>query len=201
MREFMPDSDSLTTLARWLAGEFSNQQQAFDQPTWFVHLKLWHRPVPHRLDGHVAIFAEQANALYPDQAYRQRLLSLRESEGRLWIQYYGFKNPGQFRGAGLQPEQLQILTVDELEYLSGCVLDIEVQSDRFIGTMRPGDRCRFQYDGKVGQVILGFEVQENQFWSGDRGVDPETEKPIWGALMGKYEFTKTADFSDELPMI
>ncbi len=196
----MSDSQPLITLAQWLAGEFSNQQQAFDRPAWFVNLKLWHRPIPHRIEGHLAIFAEQANALYPDQAYRQRVLSLRETEGQLWVQYYGFKNPGQFQGAGLHPERLQSVTVDDLEHLPGCVLDVERQPDRFIGTMRPGDRCRFQYDGKVGQVILGFEVQDNQFLSGDRGVDPETEKPIWGALMGKYELVKITDFSSDLKL-
>lgn len=196
----MPDAQTLVTLAQWLAGEFSNQPQAFDQPTWFVNLKLWHRPVPHRIDGHLAIFAEQANALYPDQAYRQRLLSLRETGDQLWVQYYGFKNPGQFQGSGLYPEKLQSLTLDDLEHLSGCVLDVETHPGRFIGAMRPGDRCRFQYDGKVGQVILGFEVRAHQFLSGDRGVDPDTEKPIWGALMGQYEFTKTADFSGELKL-
>lgn len=36
----------LTTLASYLAGEFSNQAQAIEQPAWYVSLRLWIRPVP-----------------------------------------------------------------------------------------------------------------------------------------------------------
>jgi len=51
---------NLTTLAQWLAGEFENQTQALEQPTWFVNLHLWHRPLPFTIEGNLALFAEQA---------------------------------------------------------------------------------------------------------------------------------------------
>jgi hypothetical protein len=41
----MTHSQTLITLAQWLAGEFENRSQALDQPAWFVHLRLWHRHV------------------------------------------------------------------------------------------------------------------------------------------------------------
>lgn len=45
----MTHSQTLITLAQWLAGEFENRSQALDQPAWFVHLRLWHRPLPHTI--------------------------------------------------------------------------------------------------------------------------------------------------------
>jgi hypothetical protein len=208
LADFMTNVESLNLLAQWLSGEFSNQEQAFNEPAWFVKLRLWHRPVPIRLNSCLAIFAEQANAMYPDQSYRQRVFVLQDKEGILQAQYFGFKQPERFRGAGMKPELLSALALDDLMLLPGCLLRITRNDDassgmntqRFVGRMLAGDRCRFHYDGKVGQVILGFDVQENRFWSYDKGVNPDTEQPIWGALMGPYAFVKTEDFSSSLPL-
>lgn len=192
--------DQLTTLAQWLAGEFINQAQASEQPAWFVSLRLWHRPLPQRLRGNLAIFAEQANVLKLEQAYRQRVLMLQETDGKLVGQYFAFKEPGKFKGAGQTPERLIGLSEADLTFLPGCVLDISEQNSRFKGEMRPGDRCRFAFDGKVGQVVLGFESGAQAFLSYDYGVDPETEKPIWGALMGPYQFSKVCSYAQDLPL-
>ncbi len=188
------------TLAQWLAGEFINKAQALEQPSWFVHLRLWHRPLPQRLQGNLAIFAEQANVLKLEQAYRQRVLMLQDTEAGLQGQYFAFKQPDQFKGAGQAPEKLASLTEDDLIHLPGCVVDIAEEGGRFQAQMRPGDRCRFEANGKVGQVVLGFESQATQFLSYDRGVDPTTEKPIWGALMGPYRFSKQQSHAGDLPL-
>ena len=52
-------TDSGLKLAQWLAGEFENKNQAMSEPTWFVNLKLWNRPLPFLIDGNYALFAEQ----------------------------------------------------------------------------------------------------------------------------------------------
>ncbi|MGB3612345.1 MAG: chromophore lyase CpcT/CpeT [Elainellaceae cyanobacterium] len=189
-----------TTLAQWLVGEFTNNAQAAEQPAWFVHLRLWHRPLPQRLQGNLALFAEQANVLKIEQAYRQRILMLQDKGNGLQGQYFAFKQPGQFQGAGQAPEKLALLQESDLIPLPGCVVEISQSDRRFHAQMRPGDRCRFEANGKVGQVVLGFEAEESQFLSYDRGVDPETEKPIWGALMGPYQFSKQQDYSGDLPL-
>ncbi|MEO0407227.1 MAG: CpcT/CpeT family chromophore lyase [Cyanobacteria bacterium P01_A01_bin.135] len=131
---------------------------------------------------------------------RQRVLMLEETDGQLVGQYFAFKQPGQFKGAGQRPEMLAAVTEDDLTFLPGCVLDISYDQGRFKAQMRPGDRCRFEFDGKVGQVVLGFEVAEQEFLSYDRGVNPETEKPIWGALMGPYQFSKERSYAQSLPL-
>jgi hypothetical protein len=199
-------SQNLIALAQLMAGEFDNKPQAMEQPAWFVHLRLWYRPLPMRIEGNLALFAEQANALMRDplrasgraRPYRQRVAVLSESLGSLQVQYLAFKQPENFLGAGANPHLLEALSLDDLETLPGCVLRIIEQADKFKAEPKLGAKCYFQYDGATRQVVLGFEVSPGKFWSYDRGVDPETGKGLWGALMGAYEFQKCKDFANEL---
>ena len=194
-------SKTLTALAQALAGEFENSTQASEQPAWFVSLRLWHRPLPQRIQGQLALFAEQANALYLDQPYRQRVMVLKAIEGeQLQVQYLALKQPEQFRGAGANPALLAHLSLADLEPLPGCVLTVTQQETSSKAQPPPEAKCFFEYDGKTRQVILGFEVGKEYFHSYDRGVDPETGKGLWGALMGPYEFKKCRDFASELPL-
>ena len=193
----------LTSLAHWLAGEFDNYPQAYDQPVWFVSLRLWHRPLPIRIDGHLAIFCEQANSLYLDAPYRQRLLILKP-EPQPQAEYKAFRQPERFKGAGANPSLLDSLTLSDLEDLPGCRLTITESitppDSRFKAEPPPDTKCYFQYNGERRQVILGFEATANQFWSHDRGVDPISGNPLWGALMGAYEFQKRQTFAAEFPV-
>jgi hypothetical protein len=192
---------SVLTLAQWLAGMFENQAQSHEQPAWFVNLRLWHRPLPFRIHGNLALFAEQANALYIDRPYRQRVIVLQET-GQLQqfqAQYLAFKQPDRFRGAGANVDRLTTLTLDDLELLPGCVLTVTQQNGSFQAQPEPDARCYFQYDGQRRQVVLGFEVGEGWFRSFDRGVDPDTGQSLWGAIIGAYVFNKCQDFAAELP--
>ncbi|WP_416675184.1 chromophore lyase CpcT/CpeT [Egbenema bharatensis] len=192
--------ETLNQLVSWLAGEFENQAQALDQPAWFVHLRLWHRPLPFLIDGYPALFAEQANALYLDKPYRQRVVTFRPTDppDRLQAQYYACKQPDRWQGAGANPDRLQSLTLEDLELLPGCRLTVMRQDDWFKADPVPDTQCCFQYQGETRQVILGFEVSADTFLSYDRGVDPKTEQALWGAIMGAYRFQKRQNFGVEL---
>ncbi|GAB4148017.1 MAG: chromophore lyase CpcT/CpeT [Cyanobacteria bacterium J069] len=193
----MADSLDLPRLAQWLAGEFDNRAQSLDQPTWFVHLRLWHRPLPLRINGCLALFAEQANALYLQNPYRQRVLVLQTGEKTPTVQYLAFRQPDRFRGAGAQPELLANLVPEDLEDLPGCYLRLRAQGERVFAEPEDGACCCFQYNGETRQVVLGFEAGPTTFCSYDKGVDPQTGQALWGALMGPYEFTKRVDFAVE----
>ncbi|MBF2086474.1 chromophore lyase CpcT/CpeT [Thermoleptolyngbya sp. C42_A2020_037] len=202
----MPPVLDLLILAQWLAGEFDNRAQSLDQPAWFVHLRLWHRPLPIRINGCLALFAEQANALYLQNPYRQRVLVLQENsdgntnhvgdeaDGNPIVQYWAFRQPDRFRGAGARPDLLSNLTLDDLQLLPGCRLRLRTDKDGVAAEPKEGDRCCFQYNGETRQVVLGFEVSPGRFRSYDKGVDPDTGQALWGALMGPYEFIKQVDY-------
>ena len=196
----------VTTLAQYLAGEFENQEQAMTDPVWFVHLRLWHRPVPLFQADSLTLFAEQANVLTLDRPYRQRLMRLMANPAQpsaIQVQYYSFHRPEQFVGAGRDPQRLQDICLDQIEILSGCRLDVTLtntleQSLRFRAESSPARRCCFRYQGQLRYVSLGFEVSSQEFLSYDKGIDPDTGQALWGAMMGAYRYLKQQDFSDEL---
>lgn len=192
----MSFSPSLT-LANYLAGEFDNREQALNDPAWYVHLRMWQRPIPRLWEDSIALFAEQANVLQIEQPYRQRILRLVQSnnpEDSLTIQYYMPKNPDSLRGAGRNFNLLEQLKPQQLDLLPGCVLNVKQittpKGDQFIATPPSETRCCFDYRGNTIQVSLGFEATENEFKSYDKGIDPETGKATWGAIIGPYCYTK-----------
>lgn len=192
----------LITLGKYLTGEFDNKEQALAEPIWFVHLRLWQRPVDLFTDDSITLFAEQANIVNLDRPYRQRILRLMpnpDSATGLYVQYYMPKNPSALIGAGRHPEILKTLTPEQLELLPGCILSVAQQtvapsSYKFIASPVPDTRCTFTYLGNTVQVSLGFEVTEGQLQTYDKGIDQETGKATWGAITGPYRYTKREQY-------
>jgi CpeT/CpcT family (DUF1001) len=199
-------SSELITLGRYLAGEFDNRAQALAEPAWYVHLRLWQRPTPLFAEDSIALFVEQANTVYPDQPYRQRLLRLRQgttSPPSLQVDYYKFKDLAAVRGASQNPMLLQQLRPEQVEFLPGCTLEIETKQTvpnqylfRTLGV--PGQYCCFTYQDKTYQVSLGFEATSEELRVYDKGIDPKTGSAIWGAMLGPFKFRQRQDFSAEL---
>ena len=204
----MTFSPELIALARYMAGEFDNQQQAIAESAWYVHLRLWLRPVPLFTADSFTLFAEQANILNLDKPYRPRILRLSPSKtapDSLQVQFYMISNPDAIRGAGRNPQQLRQLTTEQIEFLPGCALSVKQRqvapnSYEFSAFSATGTPCSFSYQGNTYQISLGFEVTAEEFRSYDKGIDPTTGKATWGALLGPYRFTKRQDFADELPI-
>lgn len=204
----MKFSQELITLAQYLAGEFDNSVQAIADPAWYVHLRLWQRPVPVALfpEPSITLFAEQANILYLDQPYRPRIIQLRQlsdNPASLQVQYYLPKDIASIRGAGSNPDILRQLTPTHLEFLPGCTLEVSYQKHgkndaHYQASLAPGAVCGFTYQSQYYQVYLGFEVNAQEFLSFDKGIDPKTGKGIWGAMLGPYKFVKRSDWSSEL---
>lgn len=183
---------SLSQLADDLSGTWENREQALDQPAWYVHLRLWHQPLPFLIEGCFALFAEQAPKVNLNQPYRQRVMVLHSTASpQEWqVEYRQFKDPGRFQGAGSNPTQLDVLSPSDLIPLPGCWLNVTQQEQTFIAKPPPDAICTFEYEGKKRQVVLGFEVSSDRFKSYDRGVDPETGQSLWGAMLGPYIFQK-----------
>lgn len=199
-------SPELITLAHYMAGEFDNQQQAIAEPAWYVHLRLWQRPVPLFTEDSLTLFAEQANIVNLEKPYRPRILRLQSSDTTptsLQVQYYMLKDIEAIRGAGRNPELLRQLTLEDIEFLPGCNLTVKHQqlalnSYEFSASSTTGTPCGFSYKGNSYQVSLGFEATAQEFRSYDKGIDSTTGKAIWGALMGPFRFTKRQNFASEL---
>ncbi len=198
----MSFAPNLIALGQYLAGKFDNREQALADSAWFVHLHLWQRPVNLFTQDSITLFAEQANIVNLDHPYRQRIMRLMagsDSDAPLQLQYYMLKDPSAFCGAGRNPALLKTLTVEQLDLLPGCILTVSQQtlaanSYQFIAAQLPNTRCCFTYLNQTIQVALGFETTATGFNSYDKGIDLETGKATWGAILGPYRYTKREQY-------
>jgi CpeT/CpcT family (DUF1001) len=199
----MDCSPQLLTLGNYLAGEFDNGEQSLAEPAWFVHLRLWHTPVPLFTEDSITLFAEQANTLNLDQPYRQRIIRVRQVDdikSSLQVQYYALKNFSYLAGAGRNPSKLEKLAPEDLDLLPGCILEVEVKELShkhllFIATPAANSVCSFTYNGNTVQVSLGFEVTQEELKTYDKGIDSETGRATWGAILGPYRYQKRKQLS------
>ena len=191
----------LSTIKEYLAGEFENKQQAMAEPAWFVHLRMWHRPLSLFQEDSLTLFAEQANILKIEQPYRQRIMRVTPSEGdaSFQVQYYMLKDPTAWCGAARNHTLLNSLTPEQLDILPGCLLKVDIENlaanqYKLIAKPIPNRRCTFNYAGNTIEVSLGFEATQTEFFSYDKGIDSATGKATWGAILGPYRYTKLQQY-------
>lgn len=194
----MTHSTDIATLARWMASDFSNQHQAFENPPLYAHIRVCMRPLPFELLNGVSLFLEQAYDYLLNKPYRLRVLKLVEQNGKIAIENYLVRDEQQFYGAARHPERLKDLKADQLELMSGCTSYAEWTGHSFKGQVEPGKGCIIVRDGKTTYLDNEFEIDEQKFYSLDRGRDPQTDEQLWGSLAGPFEFERRQSFADEV---
>ncbi len=194
----MSHSTDILTLARWMASDFSNQAQAFENPPFFAHIRVCMRPLPVELLGGVSLYLEQAYDIELNSPYRVRVLKLVPIADRIDIENYAIVNEEQFYGASRDLQKLQELKKAEFKLMPGCTFITQWTGSSFKGSVEPGKGCMVVRKGKNTYLDSEFEIDGDKFISHDRGRDPETDAHVWGALAGPFEFTRRASFADEI---
>ena len=194
----MSHSTDIVTLARWMASDFSNQAQAFENPPFFAHIRVCMRPLPVELLGGVSLYLEQAYDIELNSPYRVRVLKLVPADDRIDIENYAIENEEQFYGASRDLQKLQELKKAEFKLMPGCTFLTHWTGSSFKGRVEPGKGCMVVRKGKNTYLDSEFEIDGEKFISHDRGRDPETDAHVWGALAGPFEFTRRASFADEI---
>jgi hypothetical protein len=196
----MTHATDVTTLAQWMAADFSNQAQAFENPPLFAHIRVCMRPLPAELLGGASLYLEQAYDIAINQPYRARVLRLIVVDGHIEIENYRITDEERFYGASRNLEQLQTLTAADVERMPGCNFVVAWTGQYFQGQVEAGKACHVLRKGKSSYLDSQFEIDLQRFTSWDRGRDPDTDEHLWGALAGPFEFTRRASFSHEVPM-
>lgn len=194
----MTHSTDITTLARWMAADFSNQEQAFENPPFFAHIRVCMRPLPLELLSGVSLFLEQAYDYALSQPYRIRVLKLVPQGDRIEIENYVLKEEAPFYGASRDLPRLQTLPAENLEKLPGCSFLTQWTGSSFRGEVEPGQACIVVRKGMTTYLDSEFEIDGDRFTSWDRGRDPETHEHLWGALAGPFSFVRWASFAHEV---
>jgi CpeT/CpcT family (DUF1001) len=194
----MTHSTDIATLARWMASDFSNQEQAFENPPFFAHIRVCMRPLPIDLLSGVSLYLEQAYDYMLNNPYRVRVLKLVANQGRLEIENYQIQDEQKFYGASRDLRRLQDLKLDHLELMPGCTFHVEWTGHSFRGQVEPGKACFVTLKGQLTYLDSEFEIDDRAFTSLDRGRDPQTDERIWGSVAGKFQFARRASFADEV---
>ncbi|MGF1493576.1 MAG: chromophore lyase CpcT/CpeT [Microcoleaceae cyanobacterium] len=194
----MTHSTDIYTFARWMAADFSNQAQAFENPPFFAHIRVCMRPLPLELLNGISLYLEQAFDIALTQPYRVRILKFIPVDDHIEVENYAIDNQEHFHGSSRQPERLQTLSPNQIKKLPGCTFMAHWTGNSFKATVEPGQSCIVERKGKMTYLDSEFEVNEQGLRSLDRGRDPNTKELIWGSIAGPFEFVRWANFADEV---
>ena len=194
----MTHSLDIKTLARWMAADFSNQAQAYENPPFFANIRVCMRPLSPELFGGTSLFLEQAYDFMLDRPYRLRVLKFNIVEDRIELENYKVKEQELFFGASRDRDRLQKLTPEAIEKMSGCDMNVTWTGKSFQGQIKPGKACIVERKGKITYLDNSFEVDGSQLISYDRGRDPETDELVWGSVAGPFNFKPVNSFAEEI---
>ena len=188
---------SLERLVRMLSGGFSNQDQAFENPPLYAHILVKFRPLTQLEPG--SLLLEQSYAINPAAPYRIRVLRAERQAGQLIIHNQALIDDQRFWGAVDDPERRSQIQASDLRPLQGCAYLVQEEGEGFIGEVEPGCRCLVERKGAVSYLVSRLELNPQGMRTLDRGHDPQTHEHLWGSLAGPFEFSRTDDYSSEVP--
>ncbi|MGC1305963.1 MAG: chromophore lyase CpcT/CpeT [Phormidesmis sp.] len=194
----MTHSTDIATLTRWMAADFSNQAQAFENPPFFAHIKVCMRPLPKGFQSGVSLYLEQAYFFQLDKPYRLRVLHFTPREHDILLENYKLKDEEKFCGAARDRNKLLTLTAQDIEKMPGCDMFVQWTGNSFRGQVEPGKQCTVIRNGMTTYLDNEFIVTEDHMTSYDRGRDPDTDELKWGSVAGPFEFDKVERFANEV---
>lgn len=188
---------SLSRLVRLLCGGFSNQAQAFDNPPLYAHILVKVRPLPQLEAG--SLLLEQSYAINPAAPYRIRVLRPERQADKLIIHNQSLVDDQRFWGAVEDGDLRQQIQASDLRPLPGCAYVVQEQGDGFVGEVEPGCRCLVERKGMTTYLVSRLELDAMGMRTIDTGHDPQSHAQVWGSLAGPFEFSRTDDYSQEIP--
>lgn len=195
----MTHSADFCRLARWMAADFSNQQQAFNNPPLYAHIRVCIRPLPTEFLSGISFYLEQAYDFMLNRPYRCRVLRLLDNvDNRIEIEHYAIRDEEDFYGASRDLNKLKTLAPKRVEKLEGCTFWVTTTGNLFKGRVQPGKGCKVIRNGQETYLDSEFEISEHGMMSLDRGRHPETNEHVWGSIAGPFQFVKTTSFANEV---
>jgi hypothetical protein len=196
---YMTHGTDVQTLVRWMAADFSNQEQAFENPPLFAHIRVCMRPLPTGILPSLGVYLEQAYDYSLHTPYRSRVLHFLPQADDILLENYTLQDQDRFLGAARAPEQLKLLSAEDLEKMEGCDMRVEWTGRSFKGRIKPGKACIVVRNGCSTYLDNEFEVDQDRLVSYDRGYDLVTDKLVWGTIAGPFEFVRWQSFESEVP--
>ncbi|NEO30510.1 MAG: chorismate-binding protein [Symploca sp. SIO3C6] len=192
-------TNDLLNLACWMAGDFSNQKQAFDNSKLYAHIRIFFRPLPFEFFSGIGFYSEQVYDYDLWSPYRQGVHRLINQGNQIYIENYSLKDPILYAGAGHELEILKTITPESIERRHNCSMVFWREGEMFRGGVEPGNSCLIKRNGCQTYLVSDVELTENTWVSLDKGMDINTHQQVWGSAAGPLRFEKRQSFAEELP--
>ena len=192
-------NNDLITLAQWMAGDFSNYKQSFDNPQQFAHIRIFFRPLPFEFFNAIGFYSEQVYDHDLWSPYRQGVHRLIDQGEEIYIENYSLEDPIQYAGAARELSILKTIKPDCLQRRYHCSMIFKRDGEMFKGSVEPGNLCLNEKRGCSTYLISDVEITETTWSSLDRGLDVNTHQQIWGSTFGSLQFEKRQSFAREIP--
>jgi hypothetical protein len=191
------------TFAQWMAGDYSNWDQAIAFPPLFAHIRVCMRPLPNPISEQgFWLYSEQAYDFQLHYPYRTAVVNFLLVDDHIEIENYKLKEEKNYYGAAREPERLHAITAESIEKLPGCNILVErTVAGTFKGEIEPGRKCTVCRKDQETYLVHNFELDKNNLTTLDRGFHPETHERVWGTIAGPFEFAKKTSFADEIKVI
>jgi hypothetical protein len=134
------------------------------------------------------VFYQQINQGEDLQVYRQRLLVLTDSSGRLEQRAYALREPEWYVDADART--FDTITLEDLDEFMpfGCEQTWTKTSDGFRGYVDPA-RCQIisSRTGKARRIEAESLVSQDKLLLAERGYDAESLEKLFGSSQGEYQ--------------
>lgn len=190
-------SNNVLTLARWIAGDFSNQKQAFENPQRFAHIRVFFRPLPFTFFSGIGFYSEQVYDYDLWSPYRQGIHRFVDQGDVVYVENYSLKDPMRYAGAARELSILNTITPDCIERRYHCSMIFKRDGDLFRGSVE-GTQCLIERNGCQTYLVSDVELTDRTFVSLDRGMDLTTREQVWGSTFGPLRFEKRESFANEV---
>ena len=190
----------LHNLARCMAGDFSNQKQAFADSKNYAHIRIFFRPLPWDFFSGIGFYSEQVYDYDLWNPYRQGVHKLVDKGEKVYIENYSLKDSLLYAGAGHNREILLTITPENIARRYNCSMVFWREKNLFRGSVEPGNKCLITRKGQETYLVSDVELTEETWVSWDRGMDIETNEQVWGSAIGPLKFEKCQSFAGELPI-
>ncbi|MBP5972389.1 chromophore lyase CpcT/CpeT [Brasilonema sp. CT11] len=193
-------ANDLTTLAQWMAGDFSNYKQSYHNPQQFAHIHIFFRPLPFEFFNAIGFYSEQVYDYDLWSPYRQGVHRFVDQGNQIYIENYSLNDPLLYAGAARELSILRTITPDCIERRYHCSMIFKREGEMFLGSVEPGNKCLLERKGCLTYLISDVELTATTWVSLDKGMDVNTHQQVWGSTFGALEFEKRESFAHELPL-
>lgn len=202
--DLAPEATDAVHFGRWLAADWSNKEQALENPPFWAHIHVVFRPLPWSVVDGISFYAESAYDYMLGNPYKTSVVKVVPSpDGRaLELENYKIKDPDDFWLGAHEPELLEGLTTDRLVRMPdvcNTVYTWDASERVYRAATRPGKACIIVRQGATTYLDSTAVLSAERYTPWDLGRDPETDERVWGGAAGAFDFVPMKRFADDVP--